>query len=143
MTQCGKIIDEAIVQTMESKVMHCGHMADKSDIKKTEAMKIEKLTLVFFYATWCGHSQRALPEFEKLMKKEKELSIKIIMLEVSEHKETFEFYKITGYPTMKFFDQEGKAHNFEPKTRTYDDMMHRLKELGIQEESIHAKRCGS
>jgi thiol-disulfide isomerase/thioredoxin len=113
----------------------------KKEVKK-EVQKIENNTLVLFYASWCGHSQKMLSEFKTLMKDERVLSIKIIMLEVSEHQTTFEYYEVKSYPTMKFADKDGKIHDFNPKSRTYKDMLIALGEFNIKKQEVVKNKCG-
>lgn len=63
--------------------------------------------LYFFYTTWCGHSKKAMPEWEKvksaLGSKAKFGSTVVEPVEVDGDKDpkTTSLYEVNGYPTIK------------------------------------------
>lgn len=67
----------------------------------------DKQGLVMFKAEWCGHCQRAKPEFSKasdLLGK----SFPIAMIDCDKNKYAPRVAKVQGFPTIKFIDRNGK-----------------------------------
>jgi len=62
--------------------------------------------LVKFYAPWCGHCKSLAPIWEKAatsLAREEEIIIAKLDAENAGSKATAEKFKVTGYPTLKFF----------------------------------------
>jgi len=63
--------------------------------------------LYFFYTDWCGHSQKAMPEWEALEAKLRETPVfgttRVTPVRVNAEKDraTATLYEIQGYPTIK------------------------------------------
>lgn len=74
--------------------------------------KVEENTanLYFFYTNWCGFSQKAMPEWEKL---EKEIGyfgktrVKPVRVDCEADKETCSLYGINAYPTVVLETKDG------------------------------------
>lgn len=74
--------------------------------------KVEENTanLYFFYTNWCGFSQKAMPEWEKL---ESDIGyfgktrVKPIRVDCETDKETCALYDINAYPTIVLETKEG------------------------------------
>ena len=62
----------------------------------------EDMWLIAFYAPWCGHCKRLLPEWNKAATKLKG-KVKIAKLDCTVNKKMASEYKIDGYPTVKVF----------------------------------------
>lgn len=79
----------------------------KRDVPKGEA------TLYFFYTDWCGWSQKAMPEWEKL---ENTLAsnpvfgtttLKLVRVNAEEDRTTADLYEVEAYPTIKLETSDG------------------------------------
>ncbi|MBQ4035519.1 MAG: thioredoxin [Paludibacteraceae bacterium] len=62
----------------------------------------EQLTLVDFFATWCGPCKMMHPVLEQL-KEEMGDSIRIIKLDVEKNESLSDFYRIQSVPTLMLF----------------------------------------
>lgn len=73
-----------------------------------------EVTMVEFYAPWCGHCKKLLPEFEKAATKLAEEDIKLAKVDCTsdDNKDLCSRFGVTGYPTIKFF-KSGKDSSFE------------------------------
>lgn len=67
-----------------------------------DIIKSEKLTLVDFFATWCGPCKMMHPVLEQL-KKEMGDGIRIIKIDVDNNEEISSHYNIQSVPTLMLF----------------------------------------
>lgn len=67
-----------------------------------DIIKGEKLTLVDFFATWCGPCKMMHPVLEQL-KEEMDDSIRILKLDVDENEDFSMQYNIQSVPTLMLF----------------------------------------
>jgi len=84
-----------------------------------------------YYAEWCGHCKRTMPEFKKVAENYKG-NVKILMID-SESKENAELVKsqnITGFPTIRYYPS-GLSNPAEDYTggRTYSDFVQYLRQI--------------
>lgn len=70
--------------------------------KFNDIIKSEKLTLVDFFATWCGPCKMMHPVLEQL-KAELGDSIRIIKIDVDNNEEISAEYNIQSVPTLMLF----------------------------------------
>lgn len=62
----------------------------------------DEIWLVEFYAPWCGHCQRLVPDYEKAAKALKGV-IKVGAVNADEHNSLGGRYGVQGFPTIKIF----------------------------------------
>jgi thiol-disulfide isomerase/thioredoxin len=107
----------------------------KQEVPKNEAR------LYFFYTDWCGFSQKALPEWEKL---EQTLSkggyfgrthVTPIKVDAEQDRKTATLYGINAYPTVVLETSEA-SYDFDKRV-TYANLMAFLRRhLGQETESL-------
>ncbi len=86
---------------------------------------------VMYYAEWCGHCKRTMPEFQKLMDNYKgDIKIVAINSEDNENKELVKSQNIKGYPTIRYYP-EGISDNYKEyeNGRTYNDFVQYLNSM--------------
>ncbi|KAH7921030.1 protein disulfide isomerase [Leucogyrophana mollusca] len=72
--------------------------------------------LVEFFAPWCGHCKNLAPVYEQLADAFAHAKDKVIVAKVDADgagKPLGQKYGVTGFPTLKWFDAEGKAEPYE------------------------------
>lgn len=79
-------------------------------------------------AEWCGHCQKAMPEFKKLvdaspvtLKSGEKVSIRMLDSDADKDAISALGYKVRGFPTLLV--QKGKEFTEYPGERTYDGVM--------------------
>ena len=64
----------------------------------------DKGVLVAFVASWCGHCKRLKPTYEKLAEAfDGESAVDIAMIDADLYRSVVEKYKVSGFPTIKWF----------------------------------------
>merc|ERR1712013_556557 len=67
-----------------------------------EVIKSDSVWIVEFYAPWCGHCQRLVPDYTKAAKALKGV-VKIGAVNADDHKSLGGQYQVQGFPTIKIF----------------------------------------
>ena len=86
---------------------------------------------VMYYAEWCGHCKRTMPEFNKLMDNYNG-SVKILLInsEQDEYKDLIKSQDIKGFPTIRYYPS-GLSSDYQEYNggRTQSDFMQYLESL--------------
>jgi len=67
-----------------------------------EVLKSDAVWIVEFYAPWCGHCQRLVPDYTKAAKALKGV-VKVGAVNADEHRSLGGQYGVQGFPTIKIF----------------------------------------
>jgi thiol-disulfide isomerase/thioredoxin len=102
---------------------------------------VGKARIYFFYTNWCGFSQKAMPEWEKLEQKLKETPIfgntevEAVRVDAEEDRVTSMLYEVQGYPTIKL-ETSSILRDYEGK-RTAEALLQFLREtLGKESKRL-------
>lgn len=100
-----------------------------------------KARLYMFYTEWCGFSQKAQPEWQKLEKKLGTTSyfgkteVTAMKVDADKDKKLASLYEVQGYPTVILETSTGR-YDFDKRV-TYDNLMTFLRtRLGKERESL-------
>ena len=74
----------------------------KDENFENDVLKSSMLTLVDFWAEWCGPCKQISPLLEEIANEKKDI-VKVIKLNVDANRETAEKYNIMGIPTLLLF----------------------------------------
>ncbi len=69
---------------------------------ETEVLKEEKLTLVDFWATWCGPCRKLSPVIDELANEFTD-KVKFVKIKADENLQTAQKYSISGVPCLLIF----------------------------------------
>lgn len=93
----------------------------------------KELNLKMIYTNWCGHSKRALPDFNKLMDDHNGKNMNGYKINISKHdadveKEVAEKYGVKGFPSYVLETSDGVK---DVNERSYDGLVNTLKENAV------------
>lgn len=93
----------------------------------------EGRSVIILKAEWCGHCQKAMPEFKKLiddaplsLKSGEKVSVRMLDADADKDAISALGYKVRGYPTLLV--QKGKEFAEYPGERTYQGVMEFLEQ---------------
>jgi thiol-disulfide isomerase/thioredoxin len=96
--------------------------------------------LTMFYTEWCGFSQKAMPEWEKLQQKIGDsyfgkTHLNMVKVDAEKDQKTATLYGINAYPTVVLETEEG-SYDFDKRV-TADNLLAFLRShLGHEGESL-------
>jgi protein disulfide-isomerase A1 len=77
-----------------------------------DAIKNNQHIFIEFYAPWCGHCKRLVPEYEIVSAFFKDSNVAIAKIDASTHNTAASTHGIRGFPTLKLFS-DGNAVDYE------------------------------
>ncbi|XP_077130397.1 protein disulfide-isomerase A2 [Ranitomeya variabilis] len=79
------------------------------------ALRTYKYLLVEFYAPWCGHCQELAPKYSKAAEtlKEKTSEARLAKVDATEEKDLGDEFGVSGYPTLKFFQNGNRTGHID------------------------------
>lgn len=96
--------------------MSTAHTASDSNFDK-EVLQAEKLTLVDFWAPWCGPCRMVAPVVAAVAEKYKD-QIKVVKVNTDESMNVANQYQISSIPTLAFFKggkEVGRLIGYHPQ----------------------------
>lgn len=94
------------------------------DIFESEVIKENKLTLVDFWATWCGPCRKLAPVIDEIAN-EFEGKVKFVKIKADENMQTAQKYSISGVPSLLIFkdgEPVERIVNMVPKNIIVDNL---------------------
>jgi len=120
---------------------HEGHSHDHADSAGTEhehvvslttsnfasTIAAHELTMVEFFAPWCGHCKKLAPEYEKAATELlNEKDIAVAKVDCDDEKTLCGQHEVQGFPTLKLFRKDGTSTDYD-KGRTGPDIVKYLR----------------
>ena len=88
--------------------------------KFTAIINEDKVTMVDFYAVWCGPCKAMAPDVQRI-KKDYEGKANVLKIDAEDKLDIAQQFKLQGYPTIIFF-KKGKVVANEIGYRNYDQL---------------------
>lgn len=102
---------------------------------------VGKARIYFFYTNWCGFSQKAMPEWEKLEKALRDTpyfgntEVTAVSVDCEKDRASCMLYEVSGYPTIKL-ETSSLLRDYEGK-RSAEALLQFLREtLGKESKSL-------
>lgn len=113
----------------------------KPALKPKKEVPPGKANFYFFYADWCGWSQKALPEWTKLEEALQKSStfgktkVTPVRVNVEENREKATLYEVEGYPTILLETSDG-LYEFKGSRSAESFLSFLRSTLGKERESV-------
>ena len=116
-----------------------------SDVIEADTAKFEELrdgkggTLVTFYAPWCGHCVKMVPEFKRCASMLKSSGVKTAAVNSDANPGLAQSLGIRGFPTVRFMGNGGMSSDYKGPREAMD-----LLSFALQQATVFKlKRVGS
>jgi len=97
----GKVVSTYDGERIAKDMKKWTEEVEKIDVPDSDSINPDVLSIVMFYAPWCGHCVHAKPNVNKFITTYKnESSMPCIKINCDEHKKIQETYGINGFPTI-------------------------------------------
>jgi thiol-disulfide isomerase/thioredoxin len=113
----------------------------KPTMKPKQKVEPNQANLYFFYTEWCGFSQKAMPEWEKVEESLKmtpifgKTRVTPVRVNAEEDRKTATLYEVEGYPTI-LLETEDSIYTFSGR-RSHEGLLEFLRNtLGKERESL-------
>lgn len=83
----------------------------KNDTKYRPGMKVKRLTILDFNATWCGPCKQFAPAFDAAAKKYGN-KVDFVSIDVDVNRQTADAFRISSIPTVIFLYPNGKSTKY-------------------------------
>jgi thioredoxin 1 len=96
------LIKLKIIITLKKRVTYMASIIISDNSFEKEVLKSENLTLVDFWAEWCGPCKMIGPALEEISEEMKD-DVRITKLNIDENPATPQKYNVRGIPTLLLF----------------------------------------
>ncbi|CAH1237887.1 PDIA4 [Branchiostoma lanceolatum] len=102
-----------------------------TEVNFDEFVNDNAITLVEFYAPWCGHCKNLEPEFEKAAQVLQRESPPILLgkVDATQESDLGKRFDVSGYPTLKIF-RKGKAYDYNGPREERGIISHMIDQSG-------------
>lgn len=95
-------------------------------------------TFTMYYADWCGHCQKAKPEFKEFAK-DGEVEVggkrcKVRMVDADSNKDEIKAKNVQGFPTFMLETADGKQVEYKGKRSTEGYLKFLEEQLGLKQD---------
>eukprot|EP00667_Euglena_gracilis_P011356 EG_transcript_11592 len=103
------------------------HVAEITPQTLRDVVRPERHVLVLFYASWCGHCKSLAPDYGLLgymvAHSDGKDALTVAKVDADRHRNLGSLYRITGYPTIKFFRNDSSPALEYPGDRTAEGLV--------------------
>lgn len=104
-----------------------------------DVVNSDEVWVVEFYAPWCGHCQRLVPEYQKAAQALKGV-VKVGGVNADDHKSLAQQFGVNGFPTIKIFGLDKKKPQDYNGQRTAKAIVDSA--LNVAKEKVNAQLSG-
>jgi protein disulfide-isomerase-like protein len=114
-----------VVVTLWFGVCH-GSVVDLDDNNFNQFIKENPVSIIKFFAPWCGHCKNLAPVWEE-MGELSDLDFKVAKIDCTVSQQTCQAQEIRGYPTIKIF-QNGlpTVHQGQRTIQAFKESVHKV-----------------